>query len=199
MKFERILIACLLAAAAATASADNRFYRNNHEFSNRDLRGTWTISGWLEATLLSPIPAQTTHSTPPSVYVSPGDKVTIRGAMVGLFDFDGRGTITSFRDLFKAGGLEPVSPPVPFPFVPPAPETGHGEYTVNPDGTVNLATTIVDEATGFKAGEAEYDCILNRLPRQLECVFSRFKTYVVDPNGFEAPIVGQLTLRPQLR
>jgi hypothetical protein len=198
MRFDRALIACLLASTAATAAADDRHW-NIRDFSNRDLSGTWTITGWVEATLLSPIPAQTTPSTPPSTYVSRGDKVTIRGAIVGLFEFDGRGTITSFRDLFKAGGLEPVSPPVPFPFVPPAPETGHGEYTVNPDGTVHLATTIVDEATGFKAGEAEYDCILNRLPRQLECVFSRFKTYVVDPNGFEAPIVGQLTLRPQLR
>lgn len=199
MRLERALMACVLAAAAATAAADDRYFRNDRDFSNRDLRGTWTIAGWVEVTLLSPIPAETTHSTPPSVFVSPGDKVTIRGAMVGLFDFDGRGTITSFRDLFKAGGLEPLSPPVPFPFLPPAPETGHGEYAVEPDGIVHLATTIVDEATGHATGEAEYDCVLNRLPRQLDCVFSRFKTYVVDPNGFEAPIVGQLTLRPQRR
>jgi hypothetical protein len=39
--------------------------------------------------------------------------------VVGLFEFDGEGTIGGFRDLFKVGGAEPL-PPFPLPFLPPS-------------------------------------------------------------------------------
>jgi hypothetical protein len=197
MKPETTAIACLILLAASSAIADDRFGDEPRDFSNRNLKGTWVVSGWSEATLLAPLLGELTHATPPSVIVSPGDKVTIKGTLVGLFEFDGRGAISEFRDLFKAGGLEPVSPPFPLPFLPSVPEAGHGAYAVAPDGTVHLSTIIVDPASGMTAGEAEYDCVLSLLPQQLDCMFSRFKTYVVDPGGYEAPIVGQLTMRPQ--
>jgi hypothetical protein len=199
MTIKKALLGCLLTATAATAMAEDALSDETREFSNRDLRGTWTLSGWVEATLLVPFPAETTHATPPSSIVSPGDKVTIRGTEVGLFTFNGRGRITAFQDLFKVGGLAPLSPPFPLPFLPPLPEAGHGSYAVMPDGTAHLSTIIIDPATGATAGEAEYDCVLNRSPRRMECIFSRFRTYVVDPGGFDAPIVGQVTLRPQRR
>jgi hypothetical protein len=167
-------------------------------FSDQDLNGTWTITGSIEATLLAPFPAEMTIATPPSALIAYGDKVTIRGTLVGLFTFDGRGSITEFQDLFKAGGLEPKGP-FPLPFLPPAPEAGVGSYSVSPDGTVHLSTIIIDPMTSGTAGEAEYDCVLNRSPRQLDCMFSRFKTYAVDPTGFDAPVAGLLTLRPQRR
>ena len=170
--------------------------QSNSQYSERDIRGVWTYSGWVEATLLIPFPAEITHSTPPSAVVGPGDKVTVKGTLVGLFSFDGKGTIDAFHDLFKAGGIEPL-PPFPLPFAPPAPEQGHGSYTVNPDGTVTMTTLIINPMDDSVAGEADYACVLNRSPRQLECMFSRFKTFVVDPSGFEAPVVGQVVLRPQ--
>lgn len=199
MGINRVSLLGILIVAASSAGADDRFGNDTRDFSNRDIKGTWIYEGWVEATLLAPFPAETTHATPPSTIVSPGDAVTVRGTTVGLFTFDGRGTIEGFHDLFKVGGLKPISPPFPLPFVPPASEQGRGKYFVEPDGRVHLSTVIIDPASGATAGEAEYDCVLNRFPRRLKCMFSRFKTYVVDPSGFEAPIIGQVTLEPQLR
>jgi hypothetical protein len=199
MKANLIVIASML-VIASTAAADDREWERDRArpFSDQDLKGTWTISGSIEATLLAPFPAEMTIATPPSAPIAYADKVTVRGTLVGLFSFDGHGSITKFQDLFKAGGLEPKAP-FPLPFLPPAPETGSGSYSVASDGTVHLSTVIVDPMTSGKAGEAEYDCVLNRLPRQLDCMFSRFKTFAVDPNGFDAPVAGLVTLRPQRR
>jgi hypothetical protein len=192
MNFKRVLVtATALGLATVVGSAVAQ--TSNTQYSERDVRGTWTYSGWVEATLLIPFPAEITHSAPPSSIVGPGEKVTVKGALVGLFHFDGKGTITQFNDLFKAGGLEPV----PFPFAPPAPEQGHGSYTVAPDGTVKLSTLIINPIDDSVAGEADYDCVLIRSPRQLDCIISRFKTFVVDPAGYDAPVVGQFVLRPQ--
>jgi hypothetical protein len=183
----------VLACGISSTNADE----SKHRYAENDIRGTWTYSGWVEATLLIPFPGEVTQSTPPSSIVSPGDKVTLKGTLVGLFNFDGRGGIESFEDLFKAGGVEPISPPFPLPFLPPAPEQGHGTYSVNPDGTVELKTLIINPDDDSVAGELDYACVLNRSPRQLECIIARFKTFLVDPAGFEAPIVGLVTLRPQ--
>ena len=185
-------VLALLLSSASAFGGDS-----DHHYSDNKIRGIWTYSGWVEATLLVPVPGQITHAaSPPSIF-NPGDRVSVKGTLVGLFKFDGRGKIDSFHDLFKAGGIEPFSPPFPLPFLPPFPEQGNGSYTVNPDGTVKLSTVIINPGDGAVAGEADYDCVLNLSPKQLDCIFSRFKTYVVDPNGFEAPIVGLVTLRPQ--
>lgn len=197
MKFRNAVVVIILSTlAAGTAAADGAAGKRG-KFSNRDVRGIWTYAGWVEATLLVPIPGEITDSTPPSAVIVPGDKITVTGATVGLFKFNGKGAIVRFRDLFKAGGVEPMSPPFPLPFLPPAPEQGHGTYSVAPDGTVQMNTVIVDPESGNTLGEVAYDCVMSRLPRRLDCIFSRFKTFVVDPAGFEAPIVGQITLRPQ--
>ena len=186
-----VAIASLATSSSLFADSDNR------PFNNGNLRGTWTIAGWLEATLLVPFPGEITHSTPPSVPISPGDKITIKGSLVGLYEFDGNGGITAFKDLFKAGGGEPLSPPFPLPFLPPSPESGYGNYSVDSSGMVKLQTLIINPADESLAGEADYDCVLNRKPQQLDCIMSRFRTYVVDPAGYHAPIVGQFTMRPR--
>lgn len=197
VKFAIVTAAALLSASGALAEDGSR--PDGRGFSDGALRGTWVITGWTEATLLAPIPAELTATTPPSAVVSPGDKITVRGTLVGLVDFDGHGAIPAFRNLFKAGGLEPMSPPFPLSFLPPAPEEGRGQYSVSPEGTVHISTTVVDPDSGLTVGETDYDCVLSLVPRRLDCIFSRFRTYVVDPGGFEAPIVGQVTLRPQRR
>jgi hypothetical protein len=192
-----VFVITVVAFAALGASPSVFADTDSRPFSNADLRGTWTIAGWLEATLLVPFPGEITHSTPPSVPISPGDKITIKGTLVGLFEFDGNGNIKAFKDLFKAGGVEPLSPPFPLPFIPPFPESGYGTYSVDSSGMVKLQTLIINPADDGLAGEADYDCVLNRKPKQLDCIFSRFRTYVVDPAGYHAPIVGQFTMRPR--
>lgn len=62
---------------------------------------------------------------------------------------------------------------------------------------MRISAVVVDPASGNTAGEAEYDCVLSRFPRRMDCIFSRFRTFVVDASGFDAPIVGQVTFRPQ--
>lgn len=189
-----IMLGILVFASSITSvNADE----SGHRYAENDIRGTWTYSGWVEATLLIPFPGEVTHSTPPSSIVSPGDKVTLKGTLIGLFNFDGQGRIESFQDLFKAGGVEPVSPPFPLPFLPPFPEQGHGTYTVNPNGMVEMHALVIDPVDDRVVGEADYVCVLNSSPKQLDCAIARFKTFVVDPAGFEAPIAGLITLRPQ--
>jgi hypothetical protein len=182
---------CLASAVFAEVSEPTR------SFSTLDLRGTWTMTGWAEATLLIPFPAEITDVSGPGVPVNPGDKVAVKGTLVGLFEFDGHGRIVGFQDVFKPGGVEPLSPPFPIPWVPPLPESGHGSYLVNENGMVTLSTEIIDPASGSLAGEVEYSCVLNRMPARLDCIFSRFKTYVVDPGGFDSAITGQVVLMPQ--
>ncbi len=202
MNVNRTLAAFLLITAAISTQAEDRYseehrYAKNHQYSEKDIRGTWTYSGWVEATLLIPFAAEITHSTPPSALVGAGEKVALKGTLVGLFTFDGKGKIAEFQDLFKAGGAEPTSPPFPLPYVPPFLEQGDGKYSVEPNGIVQLETLIINPADGSVAGEADYACVLNRKPKRLDCMFARFKTFVVDPGGFNAPIVGRVTLRPQ--
>jgi hypothetical protein len=184
-----LVTSTLLLAASATQARDSRWDRS---YSARDLHGTWTFASSLEASLPIPFPAEITQSTPPSTVVAPGDVVTLRGTVIGLFEFDGEGGV-QLRDFFKAGNVAPL----PFPYAGPAPEQGHGTYTVDPDGIVQISTVYINGDTGDIAGEADYVCTLNRLPQQLSCMFARFKTYVVDPGGFEAPIQGLVTMRPQ--
>lgn len=181
----------------AAAQGEIQEKGQDRRYKERDLRGRWAFSGWVEATLLIPVPGEITHSTPPSAVVVPGDKVSVKGTLVGLFEFDGKGGIPAFQDLFKAGGIEPTSPPFPLPFLPPVPEQGHGNYTVAENGTVQLFTLIINPMNDRVAGEADYDCVLSRSPKRLHCMMSRFKTYVVDETGFEAPVIGLFTLRPQ--
>ncbi|HKJ17899.1 MAG TPA: hypothetical protein VJ984_11150 [Xanthomonadales bacterium] len=206
MKTERIrfnqssipaLLAIFVAVWMCATSSVYADEESQRSFRESDLRGTWTMAGWVEATLLIPFPGEITHSVGPGDPVNPGDKVALKGTLVGLFEFNGSGAIVEFNDLFKPGGIEPLSPPFPIPWVPPLTETGHGSYTVDANGMVSLSTEIIDPASGNLAGEADYNCVLNRSPKRLDCIFARFKTYVVDPAGFDAPITGQVTMMPQ--
>jgi hypothetical protein len=189
----RTVMSALLTLSALSAAHGQE---PKTSFSEKDIRGVWTYSAWVEATLLIPLPAEMTHFTPPSQIVSPGDKVTVKGTLIGLFEFDGKGNVTSFQDLFKAGSVEPLGG-FPLPYLPALPEQGSGSYTVSSDGMVEIKLTGLNPDTQNLAGETDYACVLNRSPRQLDCMFGRFKTFAVDPSGFDAPIAGQATLRPQ--
>jgi hypothetical protein len=111
MKIDRLHVAMVLMSLGAGIS-EVRAEESAPPYTKSDIRGTWTYSGWVQGTFLIPIPAEITHATPPSALVSRGDKVSIPGTVVGLFEFDGHGTISSFRDHFKPGG---TATPVPTP------------------------------------------------------------------------------------
>ena len=173
------------------ASADN----GRRDFSTRDLKGTWTVVAWIDSTLLIPFPAEIVSSPGVTVTVAPGDKVNVLGSLVGLVEFDGRGGIPSFQDVIKIGAVRPLAP-FPLPFLPPLPEQGEGSYSVEPNGTAHMAIDLANP-DGSIAANMELQCVLSRAPRQAECVIARFKTFFVDPNGFEAPVTGIFTLKRQ--
>lgn len=187
-----LALALLLSATLSNqASADN----GRRAFSTHDLRGTWTVVAWIDGTYLIPFPAEIVSSPGVTVTVAPGDKVNVLGSLVGLVEFDGRGGIRSFQDVIKLGAVRPLDP-FPLPFLPPLPEQGQGTYTVEPNGTAQMAIDFANP-DGSVAGNLELQCVLNRAPRQVECVIARFKTFAVDPNGFEASVTGIFTLKRQ--
>ena len=186
-----VLALFVSATLSNQASADN----GPRAFSTHDLRGTWTVVAWIDSTLLIPFPAEIVTSPGVTVTVAPGDKVNILGSLVGLVEFDGRGGIPSFQDVIKIGAVRPLAP-FPLPFLPPFPEQGAGTYTVEPNGTAHMAIDFVNPDNSI-AANMELQCVLSRAPRQVECVIARFKTFAVDPNGFEAPVTGIFTLKRQ--
>jgi hypothetical protein len=76
------------------------------------------------------------------------------------------------------------------------PEQGTGTYYVEPDGTAQIALDFANP-DGSLAANLELQCVLSRLPRQVECVIARFKTFAVDPSGFEAAVTGIFTFKQQ--
>lgn len=115
--------------------------------------------------------------------------------MVGLVKFDGEGGIPSFQDVIKLGAVRPLAP-FPLPFLPPLPEQGSGSYSVEINGIAHMVLDFVNP-DGSIAANLELQCVVTRYPRQADCVPGRFKTFAVDPNGFEAPITGIFTLKRQ--
>ena len=183
----------LLAVAGwSTEAAAGDYHR---PYSTHDLRGTWTVKAWIDGTYLIPLPAEIVVSPGETVTVAPGDKVSVLGSLVGLVEFDGRGGIPSFRDVIKLGAVKPRAP-FPLPFLPPLPEQGAGSYSVEADGTAHMAIDFVNP-DGSIAANMELQCVLDRRPRQVECVIARFKTFAVDPAGFEAPVTGIFTFKRQ--
>lgn len=188
MNSARVLITTGFLITAVNAAADEP--RHDEHFSERDLRGTWTYSSEFETTLPIPFAADIVDAAPPPATVYPGDVVTIKGTTVGLFEFDGRGGVV-FRDFFKAGTVKPLA----FPSTPAAPEDGYGTYSVERDGFVHIQTVYL--SGDHIVGESDYVCTISTEPRQLDCMWARFKTFVVDANGYDAPIEGLVTMRPQ--
>ena len=165
------------------------------DYSTRDLKGTWTVTAWIDSTLLIPFPAEIVSSPGTAVTVNPGDKVNVLGSLVGLVEFDGRGHIASFKDVIKIGAVRPLAP-FPLPFLPPLPEQGSGSYSVEPDGTAHMVLDFLNP-DGSIASNMELQCVVNRWPREAQCVIAMFRTFFVDPEGFDAPITGIFTLKRQ--
>jgi hypothetical protein len=164
-------------------------------YRDRDLAGQWIFSGELKFAAPIPFAGILLRGAPPHAQFQRGDKIGLWGSILGTMTFDGNGVIKGMQDVFKPGEVEPA-PPFP-PFVPPIPEVGTGSYAVSPDGSVSISIVGRDPNSpeGQVDFETEYHCQLNRFPREMTCVFARFTTYFVDPNGYHAPITGIITFR----
>ena len=62
-------------------------------FAERDLNGTWVLSGLVKFAAPIPIHALILHGGAPHTLVAPGEKVGIWASQVGLMRFDGRGRV----------------------------------------------------------------------------------------------------------
>jgi hypothetical protein len=77
---------------------------------------------------------------------------------------------------------------------------GSGSYTVATSGMVTISIAGRDpnaSAPGDVNFETEFQCVLNRSPQEMKCIYSRFSTYFVDPSGYDAPIMGIVTFTRQ--
>jgi hypothetical protein len=182
-----VLLAAFMVAGSPVAEAGPGTYGDN------DLRGEWIYSGLLKFGAPIPFPALQLHEAPPHDFVNPGDTVGIWGSILGIMTFDGGGGLAN-EDVFKTGELQPL-PPFPLPFVPPLPEVGTGTYSVSDKGIVQISLLGRDPANpeGQVDFESDMYCLLNRQPWEMKCVYSRFQTFFVDPNGYHAPITGIVT------
>ena len=180
------LAVCVLPIADAAAKSK--------AYSNGDLRGEWVWSGWVRFGAPVPFPALLVDGAPPQEQVAPGEVVGVWGAILGVMSFDGKGLVSN-ENVFKPGELQPLSPPFPLPFVPPLPEVSAGSYQVSNAGTVQMQLSGRSPASpeGQIDFNTDFSCVLNRKPLEMHCVFSRFQTFAVDPNGYHAPITGILT------
>ena len=185
--FLSMLAILSLTAGLPRALADDGSYRVGN------LRGEWIWSGLVRFAAPVPIPALHVDGSPPHTQVDPGQVVGIWGALLGSMEFDGQGHVRN-QDVFKAGELQPL-PPFPIPFLPPFPEVYEGEYSVSPEGTVEIS--LAGRDPNSPEGQVDYEmdmhCLLNRHPAEMKCVIGRFLTFVVDPNGYHAPITGIIT------
>ena len=168
-------------------------------FAERDLNGTWVLSGLVKFAAPIPIHALILHGGAPHTLVAPGEKVGIWASQVGLMRFDGRGRVSDVENVIKVGEIEPL-PPFPLGYLPPQTELGAGSYPVAPSGMVTISIAGRDpnaSAPGEVNFETEFQCVLNRNPEEMKCTYSRFKTYFVDPSGYDAPIMGIVTFTRQ--
>ena len=117
------------------AAADQRQPR---PFAERDLVGTWVVSGLVKFAAPIPIQALILHGGPPHTLVAPGEKVGVWASQVGLMRFDGRCRVTDVENVIKVGEIEPL-PPFPLGYIPPQTELGAGSYAVAPSGMVTIS------------------------------------------------------------
>lgn len=184
-----VLTACLMCPVLAAADpVAAKSYRAS------DLKGEWVFSGLIRFGAPVPIPALVVDGAPPHAQVAPGEVVGVWATIVGTVQFDGEGNVVKMEDVVKTGELVPL-PPVPFDALPPFPEVGAGTYDVSDSGMVNISITGRDPGSpeGQVDFETDYVCVLNRMPREMKCTFARFVTYFVDPQGYSAPITGEIT------
>jgi hypothetical protein len=181
-----LLAASFVGGSAVAGEAPGQYGQN-------DLRGEWIYSGLLKFGSPIPFPALQLNEAPPHAQVNPGDTVGIWGSILGVMTFDGRGGLAN-EDVFKPGELQPL-PPFPLPFVPPLPEVATGTYSVSDRGVVQIS--LLGRDPGNPEGQVDFEsdlyCLINRQPREMKCVYSRFQTFFVDPNGYHAPITGIVT------
>lgn len=110
-------------------------------FNNSHLKGAWVMSGMLRVAVPVPLPGTLIQGAPPHDPIAPGDVAGLWASILGTITFDGAGTVSRVEDVIKIGGLKPVSPPVPFDYLPPLPEVYTGNYTVSEHGVVNIELT----------------------------------------------------------
>lgn len=182
-----LLIGGLLCSGNAVAGSPH-----NADFSEQTVRGTWIWSGLLRFGAPVPVAGTLVDGAPPQAMIVPGDVVGIWAATVGLMTFDGRGNVQHAEEVTKAGEIVPQPGLLPVDHLPPFPEVYTGKYQVSPEGVVGIQLTGRNLSSPEGKVDFEYDlhCVLNRWPREMTCVPARFKTFVVDPNGFPSPITG---------
>lgn len=197
MKKYRALATTLCLILVATIPAVYVDQKANYaKYSEKDLQGRWTSSGWLRPTLLTPLPMDVMRSIPANVPSSSSDQVTLEVTTIGLFSFDGDGTIENFQQQIEFGHPESV-PPSLFHLIPLSTNQGCGQYSVESNGLVGLSMVQPCNGAEDVAREIDYACVLNRSPKQLNCIPSRFEIFVLDPVAFHGGIVGEVVLRPQ--
>lgn len=184
-----VLVAGLFCAAAD--ARDKRVYADQH------LRGTWVWSGLLRFGAPIPVPGMVVDGAPPHALVNPEDLVGVWASTVGLMTFDGRGAVHA-EQVVKVGEIA-LPPGLPFEALPPFPEFYRGSYQVAANGIVQIELSGHDTPDADADPDFEYDlhCVLNMWPREMTCVPARFKTYVVDADGYPAPITGLVELERQ--
>ena len=192
------LIAFFVFLILSTSAMVPAAYASPGAYDSRSLNGTYVWSGLLKFGAPVPIPALLIDGAPPHDQVSPGELVGIWAAILGTMTFDGAGIVTGFEDVVKSGDLVP-QPPVPFESLPPFPELGFGAYSVSEMGIVGIQLTGRNPSSpeGQVDFELDLHCVIQHRHHEIECVPARFKTFVVDPNGFASPITGLITMKRQ--
>jgi|GEM_PF-4029763 len=188
--------ACVMLAVAFICSGAARAGGDDAAYSAQLLRGTWIWSGMLQFGAPIPLPGTLVDGTPPHAAVAPGDVVGLSVSTVGLMSFDGHGNVTHADEVVKIGGIVPAAG-LPFEHLPPFPEVYTGVYDVGPTGVVAVQLSGRSPESPEGQVDFEYDlhCVLNRWPREMTCVPARFKTYVLDPDGYPAPITGIVEIK----
>jgi hypothetical protein len=197
-KAARYLMFAGLVALAALPAAVPSVNASPGAYDSQSLKGTHVWSGLLKFGAPVPIPALLVDGTPPHDQVSPGEVVGIWAAILGTMTFDGSGNVTGYDDVVKSGELVPL-PPVPFESLPPFPELGSGVYSVSKAGVVGIQLTGRDASSPEGQVDFEFDlhCVIQHRHHEMQCVPARFKTFLVDPNGFASPITGVFTMKRQ--
>jgi hypothetical protein len=191
-----LLLFCALLLMPHASRADSEA---NRQFNDAQLKGTWVFSGLLRFAAPAPLPATLVDGAPPHDQINPGDEVGLWASILGTMTFDGAGNVTRVEDVVKIGDAKPLSPPVPFDYLPPLPEIYTGTYAVSNSGVVEIALTgrSLDSPEGQVDFEFDLHCLVQHRAQKMRCVPARFRTRVVDPNGYPAPITGVLTVERQ--
>jgi len=191
-----LLLACALLSIPNASRADSEA---NWRFNDSQLKGTWVFSGLLRFAAPVPLPATLVDGAPPHDQINPGDEVGLWASILGTMTFDGAGSVTQVEDVVKIGDIKPLSPPVPFDFLPPLPEVYTGNYAVSGSGAVEIALTgrALDSPEGQVDFEFDLYCLIQHRAQKMQCVPAQFRSRVVDPNGYPAPITGVISMERQ--